>query len=179
VVESFDAIGMTGDGIGRDRTGWPQNLRVLAGSLRRTQTSLWALGIEIAFSREGHAGSRSSESMRARDMPSAPSTSETDPQFFASHHCEGRLHPIADGADAKSPLTAQVVGVPDARLGEVGAAFVTLQGPRERGGADRVHQAPLRQFPRAALSGRGRELRCDRHDRQRQGAEAPVARACD
>jgi fatty-acyl-CoA synthase len=38
------------------------------------------------------------------------------------------------------------VGVPDARLGEVGAAFVTLQGPRERGGADRVHQAPRANF---------------------------------
>jgi hypothetical protein len=44
--------------IGSDRTGWPQNPRALAGRLRRAQTSLRALGIEIAFSREGHAGSR-------------------------------------------------------------------------------------------------------------------------
>jgi hypothetical protein len=46
------------EGIGRDRTGWPQNPRALAGRLRRAQTSLRALGIEIAFSREGHAGGR-------------------------------------------------------------------------------------------------------------------------
>src|SRR5262245_8611145 len=46
------------DGIGRDRTGWPQNPRALAGRLRHLQTSLRALGIEIAFSREGHAGNR-------------------------------------------------------------------------------------------------------------------------
>jgi hypothetical protein len=37
---------------------WPKNPRALAGRLRRTQTFLRAVGIEIAFSREGHAGSR-------------------------------------------------------------------------------------------------------------------------
>jgi hypothetical protein len=46
------------DGIGRERTGWPRNPRALAGRLRRAQTFLRALGIEVAFSREGHAGSR-------------------------------------------------------------------------------------------------------------------------
>jgi hypothetical protein len=38
--------------------GWPKNPRVLAGHLRRAQTFLRAVGIEIAFSREGRAGSR-------------------------------------------------------------------------------------------------------------------------
>jgi hypothetical protein len=37
---------------------WPRNPRVLAGRLRRAQTFLRALGIDIAFSREGHSGSR-------------------------------------------------------------------------------------------------------------------------
>jgi hypothetical protein len=46
------------DGMGRDRTGWPQNPRALAGRLRRAQSFLRALGIEIGFGREGHAGSR-------------------------------------------------------------------------------------------------------------------------
>src|SRR5262245_47696272 len=46
------------DGIGRDSPDWPKNPRALAGRLRRAQTFLRALGIEIAFSREGHAGSR-------------------------------------------------------------------------------------------------------------------------
>ena len=37
------------DGIGRVRTGRPQNPRALAGRLRRAQSSLRALGIEIAI----------------------------------------------------------------------------------------------------------------------------------
>ena len=46
------------DGIARGGTGWPKNPRALAGRLRRAQTFLRALGIEVAFSREGRAGSR-------------------------------------------------------------------------------------------------------------------------
>jgi len=38
--------------------GWPKNPRALAGRLRRAQTALRALGIEITFGREGRAGSR-------------------------------------------------------------------------------------------------------------------------
>jgi hypothetical protein len=41
-----------------ERTGWPKSPRALAGRLRRAQTFLRALGIDIAFSREGQAGSR-------------------------------------------------------------------------------------------------------------------------
>ena len=37
---------------------WPKNPRALAGRLRRAQTFLRAMGIEIAFRREGRAGSR-------------------------------------------------------------------------------------------------------------------------
>jgi hypothetical protein len=36
----------------------PKNPRALGGRLRRAQTFLRALGIDIAFTREGHAGSR-------------------------------------------------------------------------------------------------------------------------
>jgi hypothetical protein len=46
------------DGISRDHTGWPKNPRALAGRLRRAQTFLRALGIDITFSREGRAGRR-------------------------------------------------------------------------------------------------------------------------
>jgi hypothetical protein len=38
--------------------GWPTSPRALASRLRRAQTSLRTLGIEIAFSREGRAGTR-------------------------------------------------------------------------------------------------------------------------
>ena len=41
-----------------DRTSWPKNPRALAGHLRRAQTFLRTLGIDITFSREGRAGSR-------------------------------------------------------------------------------------------------------------------------
>jgi len=41
-----------------ERTGWPKSPRALAGRLRRAQTFLRALGIDIAFSQEGQAGSR-------------------------------------------------------------------------------------------------------------------------
>jgi hypothetical protein len=37
---------------------WPRNPRALAGRLRRVQTFLRALGIDITFNREGRAGSR-------------------------------------------------------------------------------------------------------------------------
>ncbi len=54
-------LGSAGDllRISVERTsGWPKNPRSLAGHLRRAQTFLWALGIEITFSREGRAESR-------------------------------------------------------------------------------------------------------------------------
>jgi hypothetical protein len=38
--------------------GWAKNPRALAGRLRRAQTFLRSLGIEITFSREGRTGSR-------------------------------------------------------------------------------------------------------------------------
>ena len=41
-----------------DRTGWPKNPRALAGHLRRAQTFLRTLGIDITFSREGRAGNK-------------------------------------------------------------------------------------------------------------------------
>ena len=37
---------------------WPKNPRALAGRLRRAQTFLRTLGIEIVFGREGRLGTR-------------------------------------------------------------------------------------------------------------------------
>jgi hypothetical protein len=51
---------------------WPRNPRALAGRLRRSQVLLRALGIEIAFHREGHEGNRV---IRMTSRPSAPSAS--------------------------------------------------------------------------------------------------------
>jgi len=52
------SVERSSDRVPRDGTGWPKNPRALAGHLRRAQTFLRALGVEIAFSREGRAGSR-------------------------------------------------------------------------------------------------------------------------
>jgi hypothetical protein len=41
-----------------NRSGWPKNPRALASRLRRVQTFLRTLGIEIVFSREGRLGTR-------------------------------------------------------------------------------------------------------------------------
>jgi hypothetical protein len=51
-------VGCNSNGTSRDGTGWPKNPRALAGRLRRAQTFLRILGIEITFSREGRAGNR-------------------------------------------------------------------------------------------------------------------------
>ena len=44
--------------VGANRSGWPKSPRALAGRLRRAQTPLRALGIEIVFGREGRLGTR-------------------------------------------------------------------------------------------------------------------------
>ena len=66
------------DGISRAGTGWPKNPRALAGRLRRAQTFLRALGIEIAFSREGRAGSRIIRMHTTLEKPSAPSAASVN-----------------------------------------------------------------------------------------------------
>jgi len=43
---------------GANRSGWPKSPRALAGRLRRAQTFLRTVGIEIAFGREGRFGTR-------------------------------------------------------------------------------------------------------------------------
>ena len=60
------SVERSSDRIPKDGTGWAKNPRALPGHLRRAQTFLRALGIEIAFSREGRAGSRV---IRMRSFP--------------------------------------------------------------------------------------------------------------
>jgi hypothetical protein len=43
---------------GTNVAGWPKSPRALAGRLRRAQTFLRTLGIEVVFSREGRLGTR-------------------------------------------------------------------------------------------------------------------------
>jgi hypothetical protein len=52
------ATDLADDNISKKSAGWPRNPGALAGRLRRAQTFLRMLGIEIAFSRKGRAGTR-------------------------------------------------------------------------------------------------------------------------
>jgi len=80
---------------------WLKNPRALAGHLRRTQTFLRALGIDIAFNREGRAGNRV---IRIRtSLENTVSTAST----VRGNGSNPALTPRtaagdADGADAKS-----------------------------------------------------------------------------
>jgi hypothetical protein len=67
------------DGISRERTGWPKNPRALAGRLRRAQTFLRVLGIDIAFGRGGRDGSRIIRMRAHSKVPSAPSVPSAFP----------------------------------------------------------------------------------------------------
>jgi hypothetical protein len=49
---------LIGDDVSKNSADWPKNPGTLAGRLRRAQTFLRTLGIEISFSREGRAGTR-------------------------------------------------------------------------------------------------------------------------
>src|SRR5258705_8841201 len=73
-------------------TGWPKNPRALAGRLRRGQTFLRALGIDISFSREGRAGSRV---IRMRTtIPSAPSAASAPMDRELGQHNRRRGRPV-------------------------------------------------------------------------------------
>ena len=66
------------------RADWPKNPRAVAGRLRRSQTFLRALGIQITFNREGRDGNRIIRMISRGDVPSsvpsAPSASSaTEP----------------------------------------------------------------------------------------------------
>jgi hypothetical protein len=52
------SVASTSDDGWRSGSGWPKNPRALAGRLRRAQAGLRSLGIDIVFSREGRAGTR-------------------------------------------------------------------------------------------------------------------------
>jgi hypothetical protein len=58
---------LAGDGASWSSADWPRNPRALAGRLRRAQTFLRMLGIEIVFSREGRAGTRTIHMSTAPD----------------------------------------------------------------------------------------------------------------
>ena len=83
------SVERTGQTISTASTGWPKNPRALAGRLRRAQTFLRAVGIEIVFSREGRAGDRVitiRSSLIKLSAPSVPSAASATTQPKLSLH---------------------------------------------------------------------------------------------
>ena len=64
--------------------GWPNNPRALAGRLRRAQTFLRTLGIEIAFGREGRSGTRTIRISSSAGSAGSSASSERSPTHAAS-----------------------------------------------------------------------------------------------
>jgi hypothetical protein len=97
--------------VGTNRSGWPKSPRALAGRLRRAQTFLRTLGIEIAFGREGRFGTRT---IRITAMSENRSMTPSASSAASATMDMGRLEPSSartgtgalsaddpDGADAK------------------------------------------------------------------------------
>jgi hypothetical protein len=110
---------LAGPGLPSRAAAWPKNPRQLAGRLRRAQTFLRGLGIHIAFSREGRAGTRvirihtrpedtvSTVSVRHNDQDPGSNELPPGPVDAArddSHRPGVRVADEADGADAKTAL---------------------------------------------------------------------------
>jgi hypothetical protein len=72
------------------RPDWPRTPRALAGRLRRAQTSLRALGIDIAFQREGRAGSRiiRMRGLSSGSSGSAAASTPTKQDFEIKPRCD-------------------------------------------------------------------------------------------
>src|SRR5262249_4930075 len=67
-----------GHGDWNETNGWPRTPRALAGRLRRAQTFLRTLGIEMTFGREGRAGTRMIKiSLAGERRPTATATVST------------------------------------------------------------------------------------------------------
>jgi hypothetical protein len=72
----------------RGGRGWPRHPRALAGRLRRAQTSLRTLGIEMTFGREGRAGTRIIRMSKAPE-----NTVSTDSSVRNNGSRSGQRHP--------------------------------------------------------------------------------------
>src|SRR5882762_6112809 len=72
------------------RPDWPRTPRALAGRLRRAQTSLRALGIDIAFQREGREGSRiiRMRGLSSGSSASAPASTPTQQDLEIKPRCD-------------------------------------------------------------------------------------------
>ena len=101
-------------------TGWPKNPRALVGRLRRALTFLRALGVELAFGREGrrHKSGRNPAAQQPPALRLAWHRHRVSPIGFHYHRAditfrEGQLIPWAHPSDRRSCRTqGQRFGAP-------------------------------------------------------------------
>ena len=99
--------GRSWDGRSESRTGWPKSPRALAGRLRRAQTFLRALGIDIVFSREGRAGSRM---IRIRARLEGTVSTVSSVRHHGCRSGSGQPPPAPTGAVREDHCRADLVG---------------------------------------------------------------------
>ena len=102
------AADLAGDDMATRSAGWPKNPRMLAGRLRRAQTFLRTLGIEIVFGREGHAGTRKIETPSGPSATSATMARGQSQGNRKYRRMAARRTIGADAADAKDHIVLTV-----------------------------------------------------------------------
>jgi hypothetical protein len=117
-----------------DNTGWPKNPRALAGHLRRAQTFLRALGVDVTFSREGRAGNRV---IKMRTSPentvSTVSSVSTGRGAGSGQHLSGSASAVGDDSrrpDSRPTLKVFGRAADDADGADAKATFPFGQGDR-------------------------------------------------
>jgi hypothetical protein len=105
-----------------DSIGWPKNPRALAGHLRRAQTFLRALGIDIAFSREGRAGSRVIRMRTSREntVSSVSSVRDSGPEPGSEQHSSGLASAVWD--DSRRAFARPTLQIPSAAADDADGA---------------------------------------------------------
>jgi hypothetical protein len=141
-----------------DYTGWPKNPRALAGHLRRAQTFLRALGIEIAFSREGRAGNRvirmrKSLGNTVSTVSAVSSVRDSGLERDLEQHSPGLASAVCDDnrrPHSRSTLEEPGTAAGDADGADANAAFCAMRviGEPSLNASQRLK--PFPSFPNAA-----------------------------
>ena len=98
---------------GISRPGWPKSPRALAGRLRRAQTFLRTLGIEIVFGREGRFGTRTiritaiGENQLHDTVSTVSRVSDNDHEAALNHPRPGLEQGGLNGADDADGVDAK------------------------------------------------------------------------
>ena len=135
-----DLLGALGEEAGetqRKAKTWPNSPRALAGRLRRAATFLRKVGIEIAFSREGQARTRTIRiTATLENVAVRPSTSSATATEVGVPQGEG-ARTVAPSADEQSAdADATVRAAPLSGTGETDTDGTDAEIPRDSGGTE-------------------------------------------